>query len=177
MKTGTKSFQRYAAMALKKGATDALVIVPSKVVTAPWVRMKCQFGCGGYGKSLCCPPQTPTPEETRKVLDSYESALLVHLHWTKDYATVSKFNDLLVDLERTVFLDGCYKALALGTGPCTRCRECSLEGQCCHAERARPSMEACGIDVFATARAAGLPIKVVKTHAQERDIYGLVLVE
>jgi hypothetical protein len=38
-------------------------------------------------------------------------------------------------------------------------------------------MESCGIDVFKTARDNGFPIDVVKTHEEERNIFGLVLVE
>jgi hypothetical protein len=34
-----------------------------------------------------------------------------------------------------------------------------------------------GIDVFATARAAGLPIEVVRTEQCQQDYYALVLVE
>jgi predicted metal-binding protein len=177
MKPKLKSLKPYLAMVLKGGATDAVVIPPSQVVTAPWVRMKCQFGCAGFGRTLCCPPRTPTPEETRRVLDSFEAALLIHLHWTKDYARIGAFNELIVDLERTLFLDGYYKAFAMGSGPCSRCGECDPDGQCRHSDRARPSMEACGIDVYATVRSVGLPIRVVKTHAQGRDMYGLVMVE
>lgn len=156
---------------------DALVIDPSTVATAPWVRLKCRFGCGGFGQRLCCPPYSPTPEETQKVLDSYGQAILLHRHWQKGYGTVQTFNDLLVELERSLFLDGFYKAFAMGSGPCTLCPECNTSGTCRNAERARPSMEACGIDVFATARKHGLPIEVVRAHNQERNIYGLVLVE
>ena len=90
--------------------------------------MKCQFGCAGYGKTLCCPPHTPTPEEMRRILDSYSHALLLHLHWTKDYKTVNNFNETLVDLERVIFLDGYYKAWALGSGPCDRCEKCNVPG-------------------------------------------------
>ena len=38
-------------------------------------------------------------------------------------------------------------------------------------------MEAAGIDVFATARAAGLPIEVVTTEDSPQNHYALVLVE
>ena len=38
-------------------------------------------------------------------------------------------------------------------------------------------MEACGIDVFATARANGFPIEVVKDESCEDNYYGLVLIE
>ncbi len=38
-------------------------------------------------------------------------------------------------------------------------------------------MEACGIDVFKTARDNGFTIQVLRTRDEERDIFGLVLVE
>ena len=139
--------------------------------------MKCQFGCAGYGRTRCCPPYTPTPEEMRKILDSYTYGILAHLHWKKTYKTVDRFNEALVDLERRIFLDGYYKAWTLGCGPCDRCTECNIGGACLHPDRARPSMESCGIDVFKTAREHGLPINVLKDHKEERDSYGLVLIE
>ena len=101
----------YIKLALDNKITDAVIIKTSEVITAPWVRMKCQFGCAGYGKTLCCPPHTPTPEEMRRVLDSYSHALLLHLHWTKDYKMVNRFNDTIVVLERTIFLDGSLQGL------------------------------------------------------------------
>jgi predicted metal-binding protein len=170
-------FQSYIKLALDNDITDAVVVKTSEVFTAPWVRMKCQFGCAGYGETLCCPPHTPTPDEMRKILDSYTHGLLLHIHWTKNYKAVHRFNDTIVDLERIIFLDGYYKAWSLGSGPCDRCKECNLSGGCLNADKARPSMESCGIDVFKTATTLGLPIRVVKDHKQERDIYGLVLIE
>jgi predicted metal-binding protein len=166
----------YLTLALERGADHAKIIDTASIITAPWVRLKCQFGCYGYGRSLCCPPHTPTPEQTRQVLDSYTHALLLHRHWRKGYTMVQEFNEMVVDLETTIFLDGYYKAWAMGSGPCGRCKTCKTTGTCMHAERARPAMEACGIDVFATAQGNELPIQVVKTHKGEREIYGVVLV-
>ena len=57
------------------------------------------------------------------------------------------------------------------------CKECNLSGSCQHGLEARPSMEACGIDVFKTARDNGFPIEVVRTRDDEMNIFGLVLVE
>jgi predicted metal-binding protein len=172
-----KKYDRYVAMALEKGIDDALIIDTAKIFTAPWVRMKCRFGCAGYGKRLCCPPHTPDHKETRAVLDSYRHALLCHKNWKKDYKVVGKFSNIIVDLETAIFLDGYYKALGLGSGPCTLCKTCDTSGACKNPERARPAMEACGIDVFQTARAHDLPIRVVRTHSDERNVYGIVLIE
>jgi hypothetical protein len=38
-------------------------------------------------------------------------------------------------------------------------------------------MEACDINVFKAARGNGFPIEVVRTRDEERNIFGLVLVE
>jgi len=152
------------------GAIEAKIVKASSVVTAPWVRLKCQYGCSGYGSSLCCPPSTPSPDETRKVIDSYETALLAH------FAAGKAATSSMVTLEREVFLEGYYKAFAFGAGPCSLCKSCDEES-CKHPERARPSMEACGIDVFATARGNGYPIEVVRDEGSEQNRYGLLLIE
>ncbi|MBU6392899.1 MAG: DUF2284 domain-containing protein, partial [Planctomycetes bacterium] len=41
----------------------------------------------------------------------------------------------------------------------------------------RPSMEACGIDVYQTARNHNLKIETLKNKNDEVNIYGLVLLE
>lgn len=168
----------YCDEARQGGALDAIVISPSKVVTAAWVRLRCQFGCSEYGQCLTCPPYSPTPETTRQVLDCYQSAILVHC---KDPDLVREIGRAL---ELKIFLDGYYKAFAFLCGPCWMCKDCSLgklkrgkAAACRHPDLARPSMEAAGIDVFATARAAGLPIEVVRTTKCDQNYYSLVLVE
>ena len=169
-------FAPYCKQAKEKGIDHAVVVETSRVVTAPWVRMKCQFGCAGYGETLCCPPRTPTPDEMRRILDSYAFGILLHRHIKKGGKTAVRLSETAVDVERALFLDGYYKAWALGSGPCDRCKTCNMEG-CLHPDSARPSMEACGIDVYATARGYELPIQVVKTRTEERNFYALVLAE
>jgi predicted metal-binding protein len=158
------------------GADGAKRIDPCSVITAEWVRMKCQFGCPGFGMSLCCPPRTPTPEMTRKVVDSYQKAILLHRRLEKGERS-KLLNENMVRLEIEIFLDGYYKAWSMGSGPCRLCKECDLTTLCKHGYEARPSMEACGIDVFKTARDNGFPIEVVRTHEDERNVFGLILVE
>jgi predicted metal-binding protein len=51
--------EKYCAMGIERGATHAKQISPVSVVTAPWVRLKCQFGSPSYGMGHCCPPGTP----------------------------------------------------------------------------------------------------------------------
>jgi predicted metal-binding protein len=163
----------WIAAAKRLGAAEAKMIAPVTVVTAPWVRLKCQYGCGGWGQRLTCPPYSPTPEQTRNVLNCYTTAILVHVPGEGNWRSIKQ---IVADLEREVFLAGNYKAFAFGSGPCDLCDECNLE-DCEHPHQARPAMEAAGIDVFATARGNGYPIDVVKDHSCPQNYYGLVLVE
>jgi predicted metal-binding protein len=84
--------------------------------------------------------------------------------------------EIAFELEQQLFFSGFYKAFGLGAGPCRLCNTCNLE-QCVHPLRARPAMEACGIDVYATARANGYGIEVVRDRAEIPNRYGLVLIE
>lgn len=69
--------------AIEMGVDEAKQIDPRSVVTAEWVRLKCQFGCPGFGLSYCCPPHTPTPDVTRRVIDSYDKVILLHRRLAK----------------------------------------------------------------------------------------------
>jgi predicted metal-binding protein len=154
------------------GVLKAKIIHPGRVQTAAWVRLKCQFGCDGYGRCLVCPPYTPTPETMRRVLDGYTRAVL--LHCDKDIDVKA----MVAELEREIFLRGAWKAFGLGAGPCYFCKTCPVTDQTCrYPEQARPSMEACGIDVFSTVKQFGLPIEVVKTRRQCPNYYALILVD
>lgn len=102
-----KDLEKYGVAATERGATHAKQIHPRSVVTAPWVRLKCQSGCGNYDKSYCCPPETSTPENTRGILDTYQRAILFHKEAprTPDRGKqFKKYFDMLVDLEGEMFI-------------------------------------------------------------------------
>lgn len=164
-----RRFTRYINRAGDLGAKGAKIIPVRSIVTAEWVRLKCQFGCGVYGRRLTCPPYSPQPEQTRRMLAHYGAGLLIH--WD-DYTVI---NDIVSALEREIFLDGYHRAFGMGAGPCNLCERCPKS--CKYPEQARPSMEACGVDVFGTVRANGFPIEVLKTDNCKGDYYGLVLIE
>jgi len=164
-----KKFHKYIRQAKSLGALESKIIRAKSIVTAEWVRLKCRFGCDGYGRRLTCPPCSPAPEETRRMLKEYRHALLVH---GDEYADIQK---IVSALEREIFLDGFHKAFALASGPCQLCERC---GEFCkYPEKARPAMEACGIDVYTTARNNGFPIQVVRKRDCGGDYYGVVLIE
>lgn len=164
--------EKYVKRAVKLGARDAKLISADTIVTAAWVRLKCQYGCGVYGQCLTCPPHSPAPEQTARVLEDYSSALLVH---GDDHLQTTR---IVAKIEREAFLDGYYKAFAMGCGPCGLCDECNLaDAECRHPEEARPAMEACGIDVFQTARNNGFSVEVAKNRSSAQNYYGVVLLE
>ena len=177
--------KKYCEKAVQEGATHAKVIHPSSVVTAPWVRFKCLYGChlrSGYG----CPPDTPTPWQTRAVLDSYGRAILFHLEKDRRFFDILFgvrkhviFYDMLVTMEGELFKDGHYKAFVMLAGPCELCKECGkLEGIPCRSPaRARPSMEAHGIDVFQTVKNNGFSIWTLRKRLESQNIYCLMLVD
>lgn len=169
MSQPTLSIEELCSLALKLGADKAKVIRAEDVEVAEWVRLKCQYGCSGYGRRLTCPPYSPTPEQTRRVLACYKYAILVH------FKPDSDIHRIMASLEREAFLAGYYSAFAMAAGPCTLCEECSLES-CRYPELARPAMEACGIDVYATARKAGFQIHVLRSQEEVPNYFGLLLV-
>lgn len=168
--TSRSEVDEFLKKAIAIGALEAKMISPQEIVTGSWVRWKCRFGCGGYGSSLVCPPHTPPPSETRKVLDEYQSAILFE-------APRGEAKRIAADLEREIFLSGYYKAFGLGSGPCRLCESCTFEEGCRHPYQARPSMEACGIDVFASVRAHGFSINVVRSEQEPQHYFGIVLIE
>ena len=159
-----------AAQAVELGFPFARIIETSEVVVEPWVRLKCRFGCSRYGQSLGCPPFSPDEDKMRAILSRYRLALLI-----QGTPPSTLFHEQLLALERSIFLAGYPEALAFGAGPCPVCPSCPADGRCRFPEKARPSMEACGVDVYETARHAGLSLHPV-THPQGYVKYvGLIL--
>jgi len=165
-------------MAIESGASDLKFIKPPQIVTAHWVRLKCQFGCKNYGTRLTCPPYSPSPDDTRKVLDEYTKAYLIKYEGFLgfDEYPPKRLDEAMTDLslhvckaaynmERHAFLSGYYKAFSYGAHRCRKCDVCAiLEGEkgCRFPFEARPSLESSGIDVFKTAENAGLGTSVVQ---------------
>ncbi|WAC08428.1 MAG: DUF2284 domain-containing protein [Thermodesulfobacteriota bacterium] len=170
-----KTIKELKDRAVKLGAKRSKVISVKTVKTAAWVRYKCQFGCSGFAERLTCPPYSPTPRETQNILDCFQKAILIH--FPKGSSRHKDISKVVLEIEKEAFLAGYYKALGMGAGPCRLCTECNLTGGCLHREEARPSMEACGIDVFCTARNNGYTIETLNSTKCSADYFGIVLIE
>jgi predicted metal-binding protein len=167
--------------AVELGADVATPMAVADVVAAEWVRMKCLYGCDEPGLYRTCPPNLPPVETTRRLLAEFERAILLEVGpivgEERSDPESDRINQAALALERELFLAGHYKAWKMGAGPCDICAACTSGEPCPTPEKARPSMEGCGLDVFATVRNAGRAIDVVRTETDPYRFFALVLVE
>ena len=166
---------KFLDFAIQLGASDGKIIKASDIIVGDWVRIKCQYGCSGYGQCLTCPPYSPTPAMTRKILSNYQWAILLKFVPKMSDYDWSLTHKVTVKLEKELFLNGYYNAFGFASGPCPYCSECNLE-QCKHPGKARPSMEASSIDVYATVRKAGFEINVIRRRDEQPKFFTVVLV-
>jgi len=175
-----KLLEKYVKRAKQLGVTNAKIIDTKTIVVANWVRLKCQYGCNGYNKYLTCPSFSPTPEYMQQVIKEYKTGLLLQIEKIpperEDYIW-QRLKRTVVKLEREIFLDGYYKAYGLSSGPCHFCKRCDTTKRCKNPYLARPSMEACGIDVYQTVRNNGWNLEVVKTRKSHCSYVSLILIE
>jgi predicted metal-binding protein len=174
--------QTIGAIFREKGYTDYKWIDPQKIVVSQWVRMKCQFGCGEYGRCGACPPNTPSVTECEQFFAEYSNAIILHFEGAmkkpeERHAWSRKINAKLLKLEREVFLAGYERAFLLFMDSCCFCKDCTGDRRTCNEPRmARPAPEAMAVDVYSTVRQFGFPINVRTDYDQKMDRYAFLLV-
>lgn len=164
------------------GALWAKAVPKSYIVTAPWVQMKCRYGCFGWNAMHHCPPRTPTYIETQAMIDTYARAILVVWGASSDIVQNQRkarrpMHNRMLEFERILFLDGFYKAFAFNAGSCCICVNCTVSEPCKHPGEPRPSMEGCGIDVVTTMANAGYMLHMHRCLEKEYVLCGMVLVD
>jgi predicted metal-binding protein len=170
--------QEFKVKAIEWGASMA------EVVSTDWVRvdervyLKCLTPlCPYYNHCLNCPPHTPSPGRMQKILSQYKYAVLLAL----DVVPVSHFAGTAKDrresatwgrkcleivgrVEKQAFESGYYLAMGFAQASClkTLCKQkrCLVldGGKCPYPLKARPSMEAVGIDVYGLVTRVGWDI-------------------
>lgn len=171
------------ALFKEHGYKDFKWIDPKKIVVSSWVRMKCRFGCGEYGKNACCPPNTPDIQECREFFRDYKEAVVFHFAAQVEkpedrFAWTKEINLNLVKLEREVFISGYRKAFLLVMDSCNFCEDCpGVRSECKNPKKSRPAPEAMGVDVFATVRGYGFPIEVLHDYSQRMNRYAFLMVD
>jgi predicted metal-binding protein len=162
--------------------SDYKWIDPKQIIVAQWVRMKCMFGCGEYGRAGACPPNTPPVPECERFFKEYGDAIILHFEGTMDkpedrHAWSAKVNARLVELERAVFMAGFERVFLLFMDSCCFCKECSGNRETCQKPRmARPAPEAMAVDVYSTVRRAGFEINVRTGYEQKMDRFAFLMV-
>jgi predicted metal-binding protein len=175
--------KRLEAIFNKHNCTDYKWINPQDIVTAQWVRIKCMYGCGDYGKIATCPPNVPSVSECRQFFDEYEHSVIFHFEKAVDkpedrFQWTRKINLSLLGLERDVFLFGYQKSFVLVIDSCTLCEECvGGRGECKNPKLSRPTPEAMAIDVYSTARKHDYPIQVLADYSKVMNRYAFLLIE
>lgn len=173
-------------LAKKHGIDEILPISTREICVADWVQMKCKYGCKMFGKSWCCPPETPTAEQARALLKEYKKALLIcgSTRSTQFYRDNHQKRRKQVQiwkgtvaLERRLFLVGYYKAFALVAETCALCRECVYPNDCRFPMDRRPSVESFSIDVFQTLKNIGKQFEIAKDVNKEHNCYSIILLE
>jgi len=169
-----EDLERYKEFALKLGCEDAKIIPASMVNVDERLRMKCRISvCHHYNNCINCPPFSPTAEEMSRIIPRYKYALVIkravepkddfvdpkkeeHIarHYRKNMEVVGL-------LEAQAFSDGYYFAMGFAGGSCQHAlcmmQPCNvLKGERCRfVLKARPAMEAVGIDVIDLASKLG----------------------
>jgi predicted metal-binding protein len=181
--------ERYRGLALEGGADVAEIIRAADIPVDDRVLLKCMVPkCSGYNTSANCPPHTPTPEQTRGMLAAFDLAVVFRLPVPPDIIVrdSSKKDQLLAirhslyrlvsKIESAAFYDGHYFAAGLSSGSCKTAlcpsQPCAvLAGEACrHRLRARPAMEAMGIDCFALACALGWEVFPIGSTAKADQV-------
>ena len=91
----------------------------------------------------------------------------------------SKINAFIVYVSTDYVFDGkkkgFYKAFALGAKTCDLCDPCTVSTYCQHPEKARPTLQACGIDVATTVDKNGWADLAPNKPCSESHAIGMVL--
>jgi predicted metal-binding protein len=175
---------------LDKGKTYGLeTITPIRtedIIVAEWVHLKCRYGCNRYNTTWCCPPATPEPDEVRKILGEFSSALLLtvrqrypefYLNNTRKRIKQVRGWKVTVSLERLLFLEGYYKAFSLVGECCALCKECAYPENCLFPQEKRPSVESFSIDVIGTLQLLGKTPQVAENTKASFNYYSIILLE
>ncbi|MBI4384276.1 MAG: DUF2284 domain-containing protein, partial [Nitrospinae bacterium] len=156
--------------AVSLGCVKAKVILTKTISLGRWVKLQCQYGCPFYGMRFTCPPCSPNADEMSEILLDYQKAILIQAPQAKQAL------EIVLALEERYKNKGFHKAFALCATPCDLCETCTIETRCQHPDKARPTMQACGIDVSQTTFNNGWESNGGQTPCSESRPFGMVLI-
>ena len=114
------------------------------------------------------------------MVNSYKTAILFQVSLASIEDDVGGISKISCDIENLCAHFGYYKAFGMGAGPCMICHskgeECNLD-ECKYPNQARPSGEACGVDIHKTIENNGYDILGIDKENDSYFCYGIVLLE
>ena len=173
-------------MGRKFGITTVQPFSVDKLIVKDWVNLKCRYGCTNYGINWSCPPATPQPDEARKIISEYTTALLLegnrkcsnfYRNNRKKREDAVRYWKGIVSTERFLFLTGYYKAFALVSSACSLCKQCTYPDTCRFPQEKRPTIESFSIDLIGTLHNLGATSNVATSSEDAFNYYGLVLLD
>lgn len=175
--------QKIESLLHAQGFDDFKWLDAQEIVVGEWVRLKCEFGCGSYGRMASCPPNTPSVEACRQFFSEYHRAIVLHFQMVAPDPTErrilnSRANLKLLKLEGAIFMAGYHKAFLLFMAPCVICPECVPNRvDCKEPKLCRPTPEGMAVDVYTTVRKLGFPIEVLTDLSQPMNRYAFLMVD
>ena len=197
-----KDLGKFRLHAIELGASDAKIIPAENIIVDERVRAKCMFPkCSRYGMNAHCPPHAMPLDDVRRLVDRYQFGIFTKLQAPaelmagpearekKEYQAYFRKNyEIVAKVEAEAFYEGYYLALAFAASSCQGvfcpnldCQALITGKPCRNPLKARASMEAAGMDVYAMATRADWDIYPIGGATLPCDVpfgaaYGLVLI-
>ena len=195
------NLEKYCDLSKELGADDAKIITVDQIPLDERVTLKCRIPkCFGFGQCANCPPHSLKAEETRTYLRKYKHAVVFKQNVPSEVivndsktdlgrlTAYQKVFNLVNKVESAAFYDGNYFAVGFAAGSCKSVlcwaeEKCAvlIGDKCRFSLKARPSMEAVGIDCFKLAVEIGWDIYPIGSDAKAEDfshgtLMGLILI-
>ncbi len=146
--------EKYIRETIENLCNECVAIPTSTIKFEKYVRDACKANyCGRYNKTWLCPPAVGEIEDLAKEYAKLPNAFVFStVHEIEDSFDIEGMFDARKDhdkveklIESTVLENG---GKLLGAGSCELCEKCTYpDAPCIFPKLAKPSVEACGIDV------------------------------
>lgn len=189
--------KKLTELACRLGASNAEVIFTSEISIEEDLANLCREPrCENYGLSAGCPPHVAGPSGFRKLLDTFEQAVVFKIDVRSEILLSSDrrevfraLHEIAACIEHSAVEIGYQHSKAYAGGSCkrlfcqdyTHCRVLKEGEECRNPHRARPSMSGLGINVSKLMQAAGLTMnRITQNTSREKvsmgTVCGLVLI-
>ena len=166
-----KALEKLTQLACQLGASDAKTISTTEISVEDSLADLCREpGCENYGLSASCPPHVSGPDGFRKLLKTFEHAVVFKIDVPSEILLSDECRDIFrllheiaSNIEKAAIEMGFSNSSAYVGGSCKQifcldhpyCPVIAGNGECRNPFFARPSMSGFGINVLKLKKAAG----------------------